>query len=158
RKAAYEKLASEEKRTKEAYAKLSVEQARTEAALAAEAEQRDRAEGDYEQARRALELVVQFSEGELAHHPEHQEVRRRLLETVLDYCEEFLSRHEDALKAAAELTASRERAAVILTELAGLRGPSLLTIIQAPAVRKDLELKDEQKKSIGQLVTNFSKD
>jgi serine/threonine protein kinase len=155
---AYDQLAIEENRTKTAYQELAAEQARTQAALEAEAEQRDRAENDYEQARRVLKEIVQFSEGELAHHPAHQEVRRRLLETVLDYYEDFLARHEDDPAVRAELTASRKRAAAILTELASLRGPSLLAIVQNPTVQKDLELREEQKKRLTQVVGNFNKE
>jgi serine/threonine protein kinase len=155
---AYEQLAVEQSRTQAAYEALAVEQTRTKAALDTAAEQRDHAERDYEQARRTLELIVQFSEGELAHNPAYQDVRRRLLETVLDYYEEFLARHEDDAAVHAQLTASRERAAVVLTELAGLRGPSLLAIAQDPVVQQDLGLDDEQKKRLGELAGNFNKD
>src|SRR5262249_34008091 len=154
---AYELLKIQEPRTQATYEELAVEQNNTADALDAAAEQRDRAERDYEQARRSLEMIVQFSEGELAHHPAYQDVRRRLLETVLDYYEEFLARHEDDPAVHAQLTASRERAAVILTELASLRGPSLLAIVKAPVVQQDLDLGDEQKKRLDQLAGNFNK-
>jgi serine/threonine protein kinase len=154
-KDAYVKLALEEKRTKTAFAELAKEQKRTEAALKAEAEERDRAEADYQQAREALDVIVRFSEGELAHHPAYQDVRRRLLETVLDYYEDFLTRHEANASAAAELIASHERAAAILTELASLRGPSLLTVMQAAPVQEDLKLDDAQKGKIKQVVEGF---
>jgi serine/threonine protein kinase len=156
-KHAYEELALEEKRTKKAYEELAVQQDRTKQALEAEAVLRDRAEGDYEQARRALEMIVQFSEGELAHNPAQQDVRRRLLETVLDYYEDFMARHEDDFAAAADLSASRQRAAAILTELATLRGPTLLAVVQNAAVQEDLQLQDEQKKKLSQLVGSFNK-
>lgn len=151
-------IVREQWKTRDAYVQLAVEQARTQAALKLEVELRDRAEADFEQARRALEMIVQFSEGELAHHPAHQGVRRRLLETVLEYYEEFMSRYEDDPAAAAELTASRQRAAAILTELSSLRGPSVLAVIQDPLVQKDLDLKDEQKKQLVQLAGNFTKE
>jgi serine/threonine protein kinase len=155
---AYEQLAIEQERTKTALEELRAEQQRTRAALETAAEQRNRAERDYEQARRALKMIVQFSEGELAHHPAYQDVRRRLLETVLDYYEEFLARHEDDPAAQAQLTASRERTAVILTELASLRGPSLLALVQDPVVQQDLDLGDEQKNRLDQLADTLNED
>src|SRR5262249_43395255 len=91
--AAYERLDKEEKQTKAALEKLALEEKRTKAAYDAEELQRRRAEWDFAQAQRAIELVVQFSEGELAHRPGHQDTRRRLLLTVLDYYEDFLAKH-----------------------------------------------------------------
>jgi serine/threonine protein kinase len=156
--AAYDQLAIEERQTKDAYEKLARQEERTRDALDAEAEQRERAEGDYAQARRALEMIVQFSEGELAHNPGHQDIRRRLLETVLDYYEEFRARHENDPEAHADLTASRERAAAILAELARLRGPSLLAVAREPAVQADLGLSAEQRKKIEAVATSFERD
>ncbi|MFO0966682.1 MAG: serine/threonine-protein kinase [Gemmataceae bacterium] len=154
---AFDKLAVEEKRTKEAFAELAAEEARTKLAYEAEARQRDLAQRDFLQAQRALELVVQFSEGELAHHPLHQDVRRRLLLTVLDYYEDFLAEHADDPEAQADLAAGRERVALILTELAALRGGTLTAIIQNPDVQKDLSLAPEQKKRIEQFVAGQAK-
>ena len=64
-----------------------------------------------EQAQRAIALVVQFSEGELAHKPDQQDVRRRLLLTVLDYYEDFLKEHIDdpSLQAGRERVESNQR-------------------------------------------------
>ncbi|QEL16266.1 serine/threonine protein kinase [Limnoglobus roseus] len=151
---AFAKLAAEEKRTKAAYDELAAEQARTKKAYEAEATARDLAEQDFAQARRAIELVVQFSEGELAHNPGQQDVRRRLLLTVLDYYEDFIAAHADDPDIQAELALSRERVAVIVTELAGLRGSTLLAVVQDANVQKDLGLTDAQKARITQLTAN----
>ena len=75
---------------------------------------------------------------------------RRLLQTLLDYYEDFLEVHADDPEAQAELTASRERVALILTELSSLRGMTLLAIVQDPAVEKDLALDVDQAKRIAQ--------
>ncbi len=148
-------VAQEQWKTKKAYDQLALEEKRTKQALDAAATQRERALGDFEQARRTLEMIVQFSEGELAHNPAYQDVRRRLLETVLQYYEEFLTRREDDPATAAELSAGREQAAAILSELSSLRGPSLLTIVQNPTVQKDLELTDEQKTRLVAVIDGF---
>ena len=68
-----------------------------------------------------------------------------------------MARHEDDLAAAADLSASRQRAAAILTELATLRGPTLLAVVQNVAVQEDLQLQDEQKKKLSQLVGRFTR-
>ncbi len=152
-KSAYDQLAIEEKRTKRANVELAAEQTRTKAALDAEERQRRLAEADFAQAQRAIELVVQFSEGELAHDPRQQDVRRRLLLTVLDYYEDFLAQHEDD----PNLQAGRERVAMLVTELSSLRGNTLIAIIREANVQKDLHLSDEQKKRLTAYVNSQAK-
>jgi serine/threonine protein kinase len=151
--ATYVKLAVEEKKTKGAYTELAAEQVRTKKAYDAEERQRRNAEADFAQAQRAIKLVVQFSEGELAHRPEYQDIRRRLLLTVLDYYEDFLAQHEND----PNLQAGRERVALLVTELSSLRGNTLLAIIREPSVHADLELSAEQKKRITSFVNSQTK-
>jgi hypothetical protein len=103
-------------------------------------------------------MIVQFSEGELAHEPGHQDIRRRLLESVLDYYEEFRARHEDDPAARADLTASRERAVAILAELARLRGLSLLAVVREKAVQEDLGLSTEQRAKVASLEASFERN
>src|SRR5262249_50746393 len=134
--AAYDRLDKEEKQTKAALEKLALEEKRTKAAYDAEELQRRRAEWDFAQAQRAIELVVQFSEGELTHKPGHQDIRRRLLLTVLDYYEDFLAQHAGD----PAVQAGRERVAVLVSELSNLDGTALLTIIREDKVQKHLNL------------------
>ena len=154
--AAYDKLAVEQTRTKAAYEKLADEQERTKKAYRSEAHQRNLAERDFAQAQKAIELVVQFSEGELAHDPRQQDVRRRLLQTYLDYYEDFIELHADDPKAQATLTASRALVADILTELSSLHGMTLLTIIQDAVVQKDLALDADETKRVAQYAKSQS--
>src|SRR5262249_34983701 len=92
------------------------------------------------------------SEDELAHHPALQHVRRRLLETALDYYQDFLAQHDDEPSVHAALASSRARVSQILTELSTLQGPTLLTILQDPNVQADLGLGADQKKQLAQLA------
>jgi eukaryotic-like serine/threonine-protein kinase len=149
-KDAYEKLAVEEKRTKAANLELAAEQARTKLAYQAEEKQRRTAEWDFAQAQKALGLVVQFSEGELAHHPNpmQQDIRRRLLLTVLDYYEDFLAEHADD----PNVQAGRERVAQLVTELSSLRGSALVQIVREANVQRDLQLTNEQVKSFADFI------
>jgi eukaryotic-like serine/threonine-protein kinase len=143
-KEAFQKLELEEKRTRIAYEKLADEQARTKAAYDAEERQRRLAERDFAQAQRAIELVVQFSEGELGHHPGQQDIRRRLLLTALDYYEDFLAEHADD----PALQAGRERVELLVTELSTLGGNALMSIMRESRVQRDLNLSDDQKARI----------
>ena len=134
-------------RTKEAF--------EAEAAQRAEAEyERERAENDFALAQHAIEFFVQFS-SELSQNPAMEDVRRRLLETALDYYEDFLMQHGDEPSIQEELAASRERAEHILTELSRLRGPTLLKLIQDGKVQKDLGLATDQRKKIDVLVGKY---
>jgi serine/threonine protein kinase len=151
--AAYEKVAIEEKRAKDALADLAEEQARTKAAYDAEETQRRFAEWDFGQARRAIELVVEFSEGELAQKPDQQDVRRRLLLTVLDYYEDFLTQHADD----PGVQAGRKHVARLVTELSSLGGTALMTIIRESSVQNDLKLSDEQRKRVIAFVNSHAK-
>ena len=120
---------------------------RTKAAYEAEARQRHLAEWDFAR-ERAIELVIQFSEGELAHHPDQQDVRRRLLMTVLEYYEEFLEEHEDDPAAKEKLAEGRERVGLILTELSLSSRSRLLAIIKDGKVQEELALEADQIKRI----------
>ncbi len=74
---------------------LGIEQAKTRRAFQAEAEQRLRAEENFEQARRMLDQFAKISDEELASFRETAHVRRKLLEAALGYYEDFLAKSED---------------------------------------------------------------
>jgi serine/threonine protein kinase len=150
--AAYERLDKEEKQTRAALEKLALEEKRAKAAYDAEEFQRRLAEWDFAQAQRAIELVVQFSEGELAHKAGCQDIRRRLLLTVLDYYEDFLAQHAGD----PALQAGRERVAVLVTELSNLDGTALLTILREDNVQKHLQLRPEQKNRLTALLNSHA--
>jgi hypothetical protein len=148
---AFDRLADQEKRTKDAYALLAAEQFRTKLAFEAEARQRGRAESDFAQAQRSIEFFIQFS-GELANNPAMEDVRRRLLETALDYYEDFLAQHGDEPSIKDQLEDSRKRALDILSELSRLRGPTLLFIIKDETVQKELALTKFQANQVAGLL------
>jgi serine/threonine protein kinase/ketosteroid isomerase-like protein len=149
---AYDNLATEENRTKAAYKELADEQARTKIAYDAAERQRLFAEWDFTQAQRAIELVVQFSEGELAHSAGQQDVRRRLLLTLLDYYEDFLTQHADD----PDVQAGHERVEMLVTELSSLSDSALMAIVRDANVQADLRLSDEQKSQVAALVKSQS--
>ena len=99
------------------------------------------------EARRAVDLLVEVSEEELAEHPFLQGVRRRLLETALQYYQGFLETHGDNAASQADL----ERVQTILTELATLEGANLLGLATQIDVQKDLQLNDIQRQKLSEL-------
>jgi serine/threonine protein kinase len=109
------------------------------------------------EARRAVELLVDVSEEELAEHPFLQNTRRRLLETALQYYQSFLVTHGDDAESQAELEKGKDRVGKILDELATLQGANLLALATQPDVQKDLGLKEGQRQELADLNNRMSK-
>jgi serine/threonine protein kinase len=120
---------------------IGQEQAKTQTALAAE-----RQRGV--EARRALDLLVEVAEQELAQRPDLQGLRRRLLETALNYYQDFIETHGGDAGAQAALAAGKQRVRSILDELATLEGAHLLHLAIQPDVQQDLLVGEEQKKQL----------
>jgi serine/threonine protein kinase len=80
-------------------------------------EQRARAEESFRQARRVVDELARIGEEELAGKPFAPGAGRRLLETVLDYYQEFIRQRRDDPSAQKELEASRARVEAILHTL-----------------------------------------
>ena len=123
---------------------IGQEQAKTQAALTSE---RQRAA----EARRALDLLVEVSEQELAERPDLQGVRRRLLETALNYYQDFIESHGGAAGAQAELEAGKKRVRSILDELATIEGANLLHLATHDDVQRDLQLTEDQEDRLDSL-------
>jgi serine/threonine protein kinase len=117
---------------------IAREQARTKAAYDAEVAQRARFEKSFRQARQAVDFLSQISEEELADNPELREVRRRLLETALDYYQEFIELAGDEPAIQAELAASHLRVANILNEI-GREDEALASFEKAQRIQEFLE-------------------
>jgi hypothetical protein len=92
----------------------------------------------------------------LAEHPFLQSVRRRLLETALQYYQGFLETHGDDAASQADLEGGRERVRTILDELATLEGANLLGLATQPDVQKDLQLSDSQSRKLADLNWRMS--
>ena len=123
---------------------VSKEQAKTAAAL--KNEQQRGAE-----ARRAVDLLVEVSEEELAYHSHLQGVRKRLLETALNYYQDFIETHGPDASSQAELEAGKRRVRNLLDELATLQGAHLLGLVADAAVQSDLKLTDTQRNLLAEL-------
>ncbi|HEY7427474.1 MAG TPA: serine/threonine-protein kinase [Gemmataceae bacterium] len=110
------------------------------------------AEKRFQQARRAVDLLVQVCEEELANAPPHlQGVRQRLLESALEYYQDFLEQEQGNADVQAALAEGRNRVRRILDELSTLQGAHQLVVVMAPDVQRDLELADEQQVRVAEL-------
>lgn len=123
---------------------IAREQAKTQAALTNEKQRTA-------DARRAIDLLVDVSEEELAEQWHMQGVRKRLLQTALDYYQDFLDSHKGDAAAQAELEAGKQRVRNILVELATLEGASLLFLAADPSAQDDLQVSPAQKTRIAEL-------
>jgi serine/threonine protein kinase len=107
-------IAREQWKTQAAYEQLAAEQKKTQAAYEAEARERDRAEKSFRQARQAVDFFAVLAEEELADKPELQGLRRKLLQTCLDYYQDFIVQSGDDPATQSDLAASHLRMANIL--------------------------------------------
>jgi len=108
------------------------------------------------EARRAVDLLVEVSEEELAEHPWSQSIRRRLLETALQYYHGFIETHGDDPASQKDLEKGKARIRSILDELATLQGANLLRLAIQPDVQKDLDLTEGQRRELADLNNRMS--
>jgi len=116
---------------------IAREQALTKKAYKAEAEQRERAEASFRQARKAVDFLTQVTAADLAERPELQGVRRKLLEAALEYYQDFIEQQRDDPSLQADLAASHFRVATILDEI-GSPADALVAMEQALQIQKKL--------------------
>ena len=106
----------------------------------------------FQQARRAVDDMIQVADEELADRPHLEGARKRLLETALVYYQEFIEQRRDDPGAQAELARTRAHVQKILDDLAVLQGAGKLALLREPAVLKDLQPSDDQRASLAELV------
>jgi serine/threonine protein kinase len=105
------------------------------------------AEERYKQARKAVDLLVQVSEEELANKPWMNSVRKKLLETALVSYQDFMEAHRNDR----ELEAVQTRVKAILEELSVLEGAFQGDLLQDRETLDDLHLSEAQRKRIADL-------
>jgi serine/threonine protein kinase len=118
------------------------------------------AESRFQQARRVVDLLTQVGEEELSDVPHTREVRRKILDTALNYYEEFLREREGDPALQAELEAARQRVSRVLGELSLLQSGSKLIYharyLLAPDVQRELDLGDDEIASLRDAEQRFS--
>jgi serine/threonine protein kinase len=122
-----------------------------------EAAERAQAERNFAQARQAVDAFSELAETELAAKPEMRDVRRRLMETALEYYRQFAAERGAESADAATLATATERIARIVDELRVLDGSAPLLLLSDRRVQRDLKLTAAQRtaveKQLAQLMT-----
>jgi eukaryotic-like serine/threonine-protein kinase len=110
------------------------------------------AEKRFQKAQQAVDLLVQVCEEELADAPPHlQGVRQRLLESALDYYQDFIEQEQGNAEVQAALAEGQDRVRRILDGLSTLQGAHQLVAVMAPDVQEELELDGEQREKLNEL-------
>jgi serine/threonine protein kinase len=127
---------------------IATEQAKTKEALRSETNQRRAADESLRQARQAVDAFTELGEQELSSDPSLQALRRKFLETSLEYYQSFLRQRRDDSRVQAELTASSERVERLIKDLEVLEGFAALPLLRFPAVQDELGIPAAQGREI----------
>lgn len=129
---------------------------RTNEALARASARAVEAERRFLQARQAADILIEVGETDLADLPPLTGVRKRLLETALEYYKDFIEQEEGNRSNQEELMTVERRARTILDELAVLEGADQLQLVGETAVQDDLKLAPQQREAINAAVEQFN--
>jgi serine/threonine protein kinase len=143
---------SERLNAEEAHLKAEEARVKAEEARAAQA----RAEDNFRQAKRAVDLLTQISEDELAGMMFTESVRRRILDAALTYYQELLDQHRDDPAVRPELAACYARVSRLLAELSAIEGQGHLMLLTDPAVLRDLLTTEDQRHEIRELLAKMA--
>ena len=128
---------------------------RTKVALAQERLRAEEAEKSFQQARQAVDFLIQVGQEELVDEPPPQGLRKRLLETALVYYQDFIAQRRGNPSSQSELIAVQNRLQKILDDLSVLEGAGQLVLLSEPLVQADLALDGAQRRHIESIAKDF---
>ena len=131
---------------------IAGEQAKTTQALEREKDRANEAERRFQQARQAVDVLIQVSEEDLVDNPTFFATRKRLLETAAAYYRDFIEQREGDVASQQELAAVQDRVKSILHELATLQIHLQVMLVANSAVQTDLQLSSEQQPRLVEFV------
>lgn len=129
---------------------------RTQAALDAERLRAIEAEQRFSQARKAVDLLIEVCENDLADRPHLEQVRKRLLETALVYYQEFVAQHRGSSASQAELVSVEQRLKRVLDDLSVMEGAGQIILLANELVQADLALTEAQLHRVQVIAREFS--
>jgi hypothetical protein len=135
---------------------IAVEQGRTAAALDREQQRTAEAEQRLDQLHRAVDVLIDTSEEEIADDPQFFATRKRLLETAVGFYDDLLEQDDGSRAVRSHLTADRERAKGMLRSLATLQSHLQLLVLANPSVQADLQLSDTQRPTLAAFIAEVS--
>lgn len=130
---------------------IAREQLRTEAALQREQARAVESEQSFNQARQAVDLLIQIGEEELADKPPLQGTRKRLLVAALAYYKDFIAHRSTDAASQQELAAVETRVTSILRELVVVESFFQAQLTADPDVQADLQVTPEQRQQLEEL-------
>ncbi|MFO0943289.1 MAG: serine/threonine-protein kinase [Pirellulales bacterium] len=131
------------------------EQRQTKLALAREIDQRNAAEKSFQQARAAVDTFSELSESELAFRPEVQTLRKKFLETSLEFYRSFLSQRTDDAAVSQELKNVSQKVESILAQLKLLQDSALFSLLEDQRVQADLMIDSEVSQTLVQTIRDY---
>jgi serine/threonine protein kinase len=155
--AAYDKVREEQLKTKEAYDKLRAEQHKTQTAYDAERQRADEADGRFRLARKSVDELIELSE-QLVDQRGMEGLRKRILESALEYYQVFIAEHSTDPEALADLIITQEHVRKILDDLAALQSTGQFHHLKDPAVQTDLHLKKAQRDEVASLLDRVEEE
>jgi serine/threonine protein kinase len=130
---------------------IAREQHKTANALDKERERAAEAEKRFQQARKAVDALVDVCEEELADlppMPQVQGARKRLLEMAVNVYQDLIEQRRGDPSVRAELAAGEARVRRLLDELSALQGADQLRLVTEPDVQADLGLTTTQRDEV----------
>lgn len=127
---------------------IVLEQRRTEEALDREKDRANEAEKSFQQAREAVNALFQISQEELVDKPGIEGTRKRILEIVLSYYEDFIEQSRNDAASQAELSRVQSEVQKILNEINLLQREMHLRLLENDAIVEELKLTEEQEKKL----------
>lgn len=137
---------------------IAREHAKTKAAYEAEMQQRMAADNSFRQARQAVDTFTRLGEEELGDDPGQRALRRKILDTALEYYRSFLDQRHDDPGVQAELTASSAHVEQLIDELAVLEGYGPLMLLSDKRVADELGLTAAQREEIEVHLSQISRE
>lgn len=131
---------------------VAQEQSLTKAAYQRESLRAAEAEARFQLARGAADEMIRIADNEMSDNPFTEGLRKQLLETALDYYQEFIAQREERPDAQAELAVTRDRVKKILADLAVLKADRQNDMLRDSAVLADLQASDDQRTRIGAML------
>lgn len=134
---------------------IATEQQKTADSLEREKLRAREAEDNFQKARQAVDALFQISQEELADRP-MEASRKRILEVVVNYYQDFIEQRQGDPASQAELTRVQNEVKNILRELNAIQRELQLRLLSNSAVQKELKLTSEQETRLKEFLAQWS--
>lgn len=129
---------------------------RTTEALTAERSRAEEAERNLQQARQAVDYMIQVSENDLAAKFPLHPLKKRILETALVYYQGFIAYYHGNPAQEAELLAVQRRLRKVLDEMSVLEGAGHLILLGEKDIQADLMLDQAERQRFDEIARKFA--